>query len=144
MAKLTSSGLELDSADFYMADSFERNNDIAFCFSPQGTSNTIYANTTNCFADSVEGLCSSTTAVDCAYTSKGVSSLASCLDTKVDCSSFTSSIEKVGNALKQLSARLGISLDSNGNIIDEKRKNYNNAIKTRLRRHDLLTLRAEG
>ena len=129
------SRLVSDNGDFYMADRFERDDDCCFYFAPQGTSDSASRArgvTANC--------CSIDTTAATAYCSDGISALASAIDTKVDCSSFTSSIDKVGKALKQLSDRLGFSLDMNGNIVDVKRDGFKNAIKGRLKRSDLLTL----
>ena len=133
------SRLVSDYDDFYMADRFERDDDCCFYFAPQGTSDSasrVRGVTANCCSiDTADCLTAAT-----AYCSDGISALASAIDTKVDCSSFTSSIDKVGKALKQLSDRLGFSLDMNGNIVDVKRDGFKNAIKGRLKRSDLLTL----
>lgn len=130
MSRLTS-----NDSDFYMADRFERDDDCCFYFAPQGTgitANYCSIETANCCSiDTADALTTAT-----AYCSDGISAI----DTKVDCSSFTSSIDKVGKALKQLSDRLGFSLDMNGNIVDTKRDGFKNAVKGRLKRSDLLTL----
>lgn len=130
MSRLTS-----NDSDFYMADRFDRDDDCCFYFAPQGTSRSRGITANCCSIDTADTLTAAT-----AYCSDGISALTSAIDTKVDCSSFTSSIDKVGKALKQLSDRLGFSLDMNGNIVDTKRDGFKNAIKGRLKRSDLLTL----
>ena len=112
MSKLTSC-----DDGFYMADSFDR--DALFCFAPQGTSGTITASASP--YDSIATL-------NCA------------IDTKVSCDSFTSSIDKVNNAIKQLSKKLGVSLNADGDIVEECRVSHWN----RLKRSDLLTLGVRG
>jgi hypothetical protein len=111
---------KLTSVDdgFYMADSFDR--DVLFCCAPQGTSSAITA---------------STAAYD------GIASLSSAINnTKVSCDSITSSIDKVNNAIKQLSKKLGVSLNADGDIVEEHKVSHWN----RLKRSDLLTLGVRG
>ena len=105
---------KLTSCDdgFYMADSFDR--DALFCYAPQWTSCAMTATASiSPYSDSITTLNSS-------------------------CESFTSSIDKVNNAIKQLSKKLGVSLNADGDIIIEDCKVSH---WSRLKRSDLLTLR---
>lgn len=103
-----------------MADSFDR--DALFCYAPQGTSRAITA-----------------TASISPY-SDSITTLNSAIDTKVSCESFTSSIDKVNNAIKQLSKKLGVSLNADGDIVEDCKVSH----WSRLKRSDLLTLRVRG
>ena len=116
MSKLTSC-----DDGFYMADSFDR--DALFCYAPQGTINPL---------DTVTASCCST---DTLKYSDSIATLSS------SCNSVTSSIDKVNNAIKQLSKKLGVSLNADGDIIIEDCKVSH---WSRLKRSDLLTLRVRG
>ena len=107
---------KLTSCDdgFYMADSFDRNA-LYFC-APQGTS------------------CATTATASISPYSDGIATLNS------SCESFTSSIDKVNNAIKQLSKKLGVSLNADGDIVEDCKVSH----WSRLKRSDLLTLRVRG
>ena len=111
MSKLTSC-----DDGFYMADSFDR--DALYFCAPQGTSRAMTATATasiSPYSDSIATLNSS-------------------------CELFTSSIDKVNNAIKQLSKKLGVSLNADGDVVEDcKVSNW-----SRLKRSDLLTLRVRG
>lgn len=115
MSKLTSC-----DDGFYMADSFDR--DALYFCAPQGTSRAMTA-----------------TASISPY-SDSIATLNSAIDTKVSCNSVTSSIDKVNNAIKQLSKKLGVSLNADGDIIEDCKVSH----WSRLKRSDLLTLRVRG
>ena len=97
-----------------MADSFDR--DALYFCAPQGTSRAMTA-----------------TASISPY-SDGIATLNS------SCESFTSSIDKVNNAIKQLSKKLGVSLNADGDIVEDCKVSH----WSRLKRSDLLTLRVRG
>lgn len=103
-----------------MADSFDRN--ALFCCAPQGTSSALDTVTASC--------CSA----DAFKYSDGIATLSS------SCESFTSSIDKVNNAIKQLSKKLGVSLNADGDIVEDCKVSH----WSRLKRSDLLTLRVRG